>query len=85
MATITVPNLCVSFYRIRQKGSTKPHAHFRVNSFFPLTNTLSLDIWDAFKKAFPVRESGMIVGCNIYSINDYGFKSPVTSIGVLVI
>jgi len=84
VTAITVPNLCISFYQVRKTGSAKPHAHFKVNSYFPLTSTASTDVWDAFIKAFPVSQVGMYVGCNIYSINRDGFKSPVTSIVVLV-
>ncbi len=85
LSTLTNVKICVSFYPLRKTKGVKPHAHFKVNKTYNVVGTNTIDVWTAFVNAFPLYSVGMNVGCNIYAVNEFGFKSPVTSIAVTTV
>lgn len=75
--TFTSQYILVSIYRIRKKGSVKPHAHFKRSEVKPVTNSDSIDIYTAFTNTFPLAQIGEEYGVNIQFCNASGIVSSV--------
>ena len=67
----------ISMYQLRSRGRVKPHAHFKRTAVKEVLSETNVDIWDEFKKQFPLAENGQTFGFNIQFVNQCGVMTSV--------
>lgn len=67
----------ISMYQLRRRGRVKPHAHFRRTAVKAVASKTYVNIWNDFRKQFPLAENGQTFGFNIQFVNESGVTSSV--------
>ena len=67
----------ISMYQLRSRGRVKPHAHFKRTAVKVVASNTYIDIWDDFRKQFPLAENGQTFGFNIQFVNTSGVMTSV--------
>lgn len=67
----------VSMYQLRRRGRVKPHAHFKRTAVKVVASKNYVNIWNDFRKQFPLAENGQTFGFNIQFVNASGVMSSV--------
>ena len=67
----------ISMYQLRSRGRVKPHAHFKRTAVKVVPSKSYVDIWDDFRKQFPLSENGQTFGFNIQFVNASGVMTSV--------
>lgn len=67
----------ISMYQLRRRGRVKPHAHFRRTAVKVVASKTDVDIWDEFRKQFPLAVNGQTFGFNIQFVNASGVMTSV--------
>lgn len=76
----TKQNILVSAYRLRKKGSVKPHAHFRRTVVLEVFGNSGSNIYEDFMLQYPLAQVGEYYGLNIQFINYSGVVSSVQAL-----
>lgn len=67
----------ISMYQLRSRGRVKPHAHFKRTAVKETFSNINIDIWNEFRKQFPLAENGQTFGFNIQFANASGVMTSV--------
>lgn len=67
----------VSVYPLRKGARVKPHAHFKRTFAEFVSGLAEINIWDAFKKQYPLAVVGDKFGANIQMCSTSGFLTSV--------
>lgn len=67
----------VSVYPLRKGARVKPHAHFKRTFAKVISGSAEINIWDAFKKQYPLAVVGDKFGANIQMCSKSGFLTSV--------
>ena len=67
----------ISMYQLRSRGRVKPHAHFKRTAVKVVTSKNYVNIWNDFRKQFPLAENGQTFGFNIQYVNASGVMTSV--------
>ena len=67
----------ISMYQLRRRGRVKPHAHFKRTAVKVVASKTYVNIWDDFRKQFPLAENGQTFGFNIQFVNASGVMTSV--------
>ena len=67
----------VSMYQLRSRGRVKPHAHFKRTAVKVVASKSYINIWNDFRKQFPLAENGQTFGFNIQFVNASGVMTSV--------
>lgn len=67
----------ISMYQLRRRGRVKPHAHFKRTAVKVVTSKNYVNIWNDFRKQFPLAENGQTFGFNIQFVNASGVMTSV--------
>lgn len=72
--------LFVSVYPLRRGGRVKPHAHFKRTYAKVINRSAAINIWDEFKKQYPLAVVGDKFGANIQMCSYSGFLTSVQTL-----
>lgn len=81
---VTAAAILVSAKPKPKSGNVKPHAHFRTMLSFAAERRDNIDFYDEFIKNYPLAAAGQCYQVNVYAVNKYGFKSPVSAFSIIL-
>lgn len=81
---VNVTRILVSAKPKPKTGNVKPHAHFRTMLSLNAANLGSVDFYERFIENFPLAVAGECYQVNVYAVNNYGFKSPVSAFSIIL-
>lgn len=81
---VTVERILVSAKPKPKSGNVKPHAHFKTIYSQPATTQDLIEFYDKFIENFPLATAGECYQVNVYAVNKYGFKSPVSAFSIIL-
>lgn len=83
-SAVTVARVLISAKPKPKTGNVKPHAHFRTMLSLEAASLGSVDFYDIFMENYPLATAGECYQVNVYAVNNYGFKSPVSAFSVIL-
>lgn len=83
-SAVTVARVLVSAKPKPKTGNVKPHAHFRTMLSLEASSRGSIDFYQEFIANYPLATVGECYQVNVYAVNNYGFKSPVSAFSIIL-